>query len=66
MPDPWTHNSPTGIVNGTTTSTLVMGLLPAMRYHFRVSAENDVGTSNYSDVVSSTTLEEGKLGFQIL
>ena len=38
------------------------GLLPAFAYHLRVIANNSIGVSPPSDVVTATTLEEGRRG----
>ncbi|XP_046988369.1 Down syndrome cell adhesion molecule homolog [Schistocerca americana] len=45
-------------VSGDQTKAHVTGLHPAHSYQLRVVAENSVGTSNASDVVSVTTSEE--------
>ena len=38
------------------------GLLPSFAYHLRVIANNSIGVSPPSDVVTATTLEEGRRG----
>ncbi|GAB6024303.1 Down syndrome cell adhesion molecule-like protein 1 [Chamberlinius hualienensis] len=43
-------------------TTTMTSLSPANRYQFRLAAENDVGLSNYSQVVSATTSEEAPSG----
>ncbi|XP_046988370.1 Down syndrome cell adhesion molecule-like protein 1 homolog [Schistocerca americana] len=51
-------NSRRAAVSGTQKKASVIGLHPAHSYQLRVLAENSVGMSNASDVVSVTTTEE--------
>lgn len=46
------------MVDGDQVNAYISDLMPAHVYHIRVLAENSVGTSNASDVVTVTTLEE--------
>jgi Fibronectin type III domain len=45
-------------VTGTQTVITIQNLRPAKAYHIRVSAENKLGTSEFSEIVQITTLEE--------
>jgi hypothetical protein len=45
-------------VSGTQTVITIQNLRPAKAYHIRVSAENKLGTSDFSEIVQITTLEE--------
>lgn len=47
------------LVAGHETLVSVMTLRPATTYHFRIVAENDIGTSEPSDVVTIISAEEG-------
>lgn len=46
-------------VTGTQTVVNINGLHPAKAYHLRMAAENKLGSSEFSEVVQITTLEEG-------
>lgn len=45
-------------VSGTQTVVNIIGLHPAKVYHIRMAAENKLGSSEFSEVVHITTLEE--------
>lgn len=45
-------------VAGTQTVITLQNLKPAKAYHIRISAENKLGASEYSEVIQVTTLEE--------
>uniref|UniRef100_A0A4Y0BIQ2 Down syndrome cell adhesion molecule-like protein Dscam2 n=1 Tax=Anopheles funestus TaxID=62324 RepID=A0A4Y0BIQ2_ANOFN len=45
-------------VAGTQTVITLQNLKPAKAYHLRISAENKLGASEYSEVIQVTTLEE--------
>lgn len=45
-------------VSGTQTVVNIIGLHPAKAYHIRMAAENKLGSSEFSEVVHITTLEE--------
>lgn len=47
-------------VAGAQTVVNINGLHPAKAYHIRMAAENKMGSSEFSEVVQITTLEEGK------
>jgi len=47
------------LVAGHETLVSVMTLRPATTYHFRIVAENDIGISEPSDVVTIISAEEG-------
>lgn len=46
-------------VTGTQTVVSISNLHPAKAYHIRMAAENKLGSSDFSEVVQITTLEEG-------
>lgn len=46
-------------VSGTQTVVNINNLHPAKAYHIRMAAENKLGSSEFSEVVQITTLEEG-------
>lgn len=48
------------LVPGQQTVAGVYNLVPATTYHFRLVAENDVGSSDPSETVTIITAEEGK------
>lgn len=48
------------VVPGSQTSATVQNLAPAQSYHFRILAENRLGTSDPSEVIQVTTQEEGE------
>lgn len=48
------------VVPGSQTSATVQNLAPAQSYHFRILAENRLGTSDPSEVIQVTTQEEGQ------
>ncbi|CAD7083563.1 unnamed protein product [Hermetia illucens] len=45
-------------VTGTQTVVTIQNLRPAKAYHIRMSAENKLGSSEFSEIVQVTTLEE--------
>lgn len=45
-------------IPGTQTVVNIQDLHPAKTYHIRIAAENKLGSSEYSDIVQVTTLEE--------
>lgn len=47
------------VVAGHETLVSVMTLRPATTYHFRIVAQNDIGISEPSDVVTIISAEEG-------
>ncbi len=49
------------LVPGQQTVAGVYNLVPATTYHFRLVAENEVGSSDPSETVTIITAEEGKL-----
>jgi Fibronectin type III domain len=49
------------IVPGHTNEAQVQKLSPATTYNIRIVAENEIGTSDNSEVVTIITAEEGKL-----
>lgn len=46
------------VVAGTQTMVNIQNLHPATAYHIRISAENKIGASDFSETVQVTTLEE--------
>lgn len=48
------------VVPGLQTTATVQNLAPAQSYHFRILAENRLGTSDPSELIQVTTQEEGK------
>lgn len=49
--DIWHDHNSQKMVPGDQTMTLVTGLKPATSYHFRLYAENQLGTSAASDII---------------
>lgn len=47
------------VVPGAQTAATVQNLAPSQSYHFRILAENRLGTSDPSEVIQVTTQEEG-------
>lgn len=47
-------------VTGSQTVVNINNLHPAKAYHIRMAAENKLGSSEFSEIVQITTLEEGK------
>jgi len=47
---------------GTKRDAVVSSLHPAVKYHIRLLAENDIGVSQPSVVLRATTTEEGLVG----
>ncbi|XP_070503177.1 cell adhesion molecule Dscam1 isoform X23 [Chironomus tepperi] len=58
----WDSDIDRVIVPGDTTEAQVQKLAPATTYNFRIVAENDIGTSESSDVVTIITAEEAPSG----
>ncbi|GLG93666.1 Tyrosine-protein phosphatase Lar [Gryllus bimaculatus] len=54
----WSSSAPYVVVGGDQTSCRLVGLQPARSYHVRVLAENSVGRSNASEVLTLTAAEE--------
>ncbi|RWS12133.1 Down syndrome cell adhesion molecule-like protein Dscam2, partial [Dinothrombium tinctorium] len=54
----WERNSKEFTVDGIRTDTFIRSLLPITVYQLRVRAENNLGLSDWSDVLSVTTEEE--------
>lgn len=50
-------------VAGSQTVVNINNLHPAKAYHFRMAAENKLGSSEFSEIVQITTLEEGMVRF---
>ena len=62
---PWssassTSESPVQSVSGTANSITLKKLKPLTTYHVRVRAQNGMGWSDFSEILSFTTDEEGK------
>ncbi|XP_055380718.1 cell adhesion molecule Dscam2 isoform X2 [Condylostylus longicornis] len=55
--DTW-QNAERISITGTQTVVTIQNLKPAKAYHIRVSAENKLGSSEFSEVIQVTTLEE--------
>lgn len=51
------------MIPGEQTTAHVYNLRPATTYHMRIVAENEVGTSQPSDVVTIITAEESKCSY---
>ncbi|KAL0268744.1 UNVERIFIED_CONTAM: hypothetical protein PYX00_010567 [Menopon gallinae] len=60
--DVWHEHNSQKMVPGDQTMTLVTGLKPATSYHFRLYAENQLGTSSASDIIAATTETEPPSG----
>uniref|UniRef100_T1J582 Down syndrome cell adhesion molecule n=1 Tax=Strigamia maritima TaxID=126957 RepID=T1J582_STRMM len=60
--DTWQLESQNSTVSGTQTVFTVGSLLPASIYNLRVLAENDIGLSQSSEVITVTTSEEAPTG----
>ncbi|RWS25613.1 Down syndrome cell adhesion molecule-like protein Dscam2, partial [Leptotrombidium deliense] len=56
--DVWERNGKELLVDGTRIDTFIMNLLPVTLYQLRIRAENELGKSDWSDVLSVTTDEE--------
>nr|CAD7393258.1 unnamed protein product [Timema cristinae] len=56
--DVWHEHNPQKVVSGDRTFLIVQGLKPATLYHFRLYAENQLGTSAPSDVLHGITESE--------
>ncbi|XP_049771830.1 Down syndrome cell adhesion molecule-like protein Dscam2 [Schistocerca cancellata] len=54
----WQKNVPQIVVNGEMMNGSIKDLMPAHVYHIRIFAENSIGISNSSEVLTVTTLEE--------
>lgn len=50
-------------VAGSQTVVNINNLHPAKAYHIRMAAENKLGSSEFSEIVQITTLEEGIVRF---
>lgn len=55
---PWQGNTQKMVIDGEQLTAYISDLQPAHSYQLRVVAENSVGQSNMSDVISLTTSEE--------
>lgn len=65
---PWTSasstsESPVQSVSGTANSITLKKLKPLTTYHVRVRAQNGMGWSEFSEILSFTTDEEGECPF---
>lgn len=56
----WEHDIERVSVAGHETLVSVMNLRPATTYNFRIVAENDLGTSEVSEMVTIISAEEGR------
>ena len=57
----WSNVSMRLQLAGTKRSMVVSSLHPAVKYHIRLFAKNDIGVSQPSTVLRATTTEEGKI-----
>jgi len=57
----WSNVSMRLQLAGTKRSMVVSSLHPAVKYHIRLFAKNDIGVSQPSTVLRATTTEEGKM-----
>lgn len=55
--DNW-QNAEKVVVAGTEIQSTIINLQPAKAYHVRVTADNKFGSSDFSDIIQVTTLEE--------
>ncbi|KAJ1531014.1 hypothetical protein ONE63_005846 [Megalurothrips usitatus] len=60
--DVWHEHNQQKVLEGGETSTLIAGLRPATAYHFRIFAQNQLGTSAPSDVLHAVTDSEVPAG----
>ncbi|XP_034252481.1 Down syndrome cell adhesion molecule-like protein Dscam2 [Thrips palmi] len=60
--DVWHEHNQQKVLEGAETSTLIAGLRPATAYHFRIFAQNQLGTSAASDVLHAVTDSEVPAG----